>query len=95
MISLQLCMVCTSLADHCRERARVCVSTAHTADLTNRPPVCFTPSHVLERAQCADGSPAPQSWLFNQLFNNDVDKQGRTIPLAGLPAVSTQKVATG
>eukprot|EP01044_Picomonas_judraskeda_P016082 COSAG03_NODE_2800_length_2445_cov_8.082694_3_plen_83_part_00 len=44
-------------------------------------------------AVCADGSPAPQAYLMNMLFNDHYTQAGKTVDLSGLPAVDTQGVA--
>ena len=54
-----------------------------------------TPSAAGTGPRCADGSAAPQGWLWNILYNDHYTPAGQTTPLAGLPAVSSQAGATG
>jgi hypothetical protein len=54
-----------------------------------------TASAVGAAPHCPDGSPAPQSFLWNLLYNDHYADGGQTTPLSGLPSVATQQVATG
>jgi hypothetical protein len=54
-----------------------------------------TPSATGKRPSCADGSPAPLSYLWNILYNDHYTSTGQTTALVGLPAVSSLDGNTG
>eukprot|EP01047_Picozoa_sp_COSAG01_P093733 COSAG01_NODE_24799_length_766_cov_0.929535_1_plen_206_part_10 len=54
-----------------------------------------TPSASGKRPSCADGSPAPLSYLWNILYNDHYTSTGQTTALVGLPAVSSLDGNTG